>query len=233
MKSDKMSDISGLKTTNTFLYHNFNQYDGMPISGVGSYGSTTAKQPPDMDPEMLRLLKENQIKLGVYEKSEKDKEDPGIYTVPVFPNQPIHPESEISKKIQEQREIDESKVCIENIERIYDELNEPEQGIPCADTIVEIGEMDILSLNKLFAIPEFLVIRNIKREQNELIKFNSAYAPDEYAAELHHDNDNLHSVEESKKELTEDQQDKQSHRFDSNELEKQPTANGEIQNNTE
>ena len=116
-----MSDISGLKTTNTFLYHNFNQYDGMPISGVGPYGSTIAKQPPDMDPEMLRLLKENQIKLGVYEKSEKDKEDPGIYTVPVFPNQPIHPESEISKKMQEQREIDESKVCIENIERIYDD----------------------------------------------------------------------------------------------------------------
>ena len=116
-----MSDISGFKTSNTFLYHNFNQYDGMPISGIGSYGGTSAKQPPDMDPEMLRLLKENQIKLGVYEKSEKDKEDPGIYTVPVFPNQPIHLESEISKKIEEQREMDEAKVCIENIERIYDE----------------------------------------------------------------------------------------------------------------
>lgn len=130
---------------------------------------------------MLRLLKENQIKLGVYEKNEKDHDDPGIYTVPVFPNQPIHPESEITKRVQENRELEESKVCVENIERINDELTNPEQGIPCPYTLTEIAEMDILSLNRLFSIPEFLVVRNIKREQNELLQFNTSFSVDVFS----------------------------------------------------
>lgn len=123
----KYSDIGNLKTSNTFLYHSMGQYEGMPPSNPNA---TIAKQPPDMDPEMLKLLRENQIKLGSSNLRDSEKEDPGIYTVPVFPNHPIHSEAEIQKKILENREEEEEKVCMDNIERIRDELDNPEQGIP-------------------------------------------------------------------------------------------------------
>ena len=83
--------------------------------------------------------------------------------------------------------------------------------------------MDILSLNKLFAIPEFLVIRNIKREQNELIRFSSAYVQEEYGGELLQEN--LHEIEENKKDIIgyqqeKDNQNKENDEFEHNEQEK-------------
>lgn len=153
-------------------------YFGSGSITYGSYQTSGGigcgnKQPPDMDPEMVKLLKENQMKLNNDSFNIRDHDDPGIYTVPMYPNQPIHPESEISKKIHENRQLEEAKVCIENIERIEDELLDCEHGIPNAYTLAEIGEMDIMSLNQLFKIPDFLVIRNYPREQRELAQFNS------------------------------------------------------------
>jgi hypothetical protein len=160
-----------------------NSYLDMPPPSMAHGASTIAKQPPDMDPEMLKLLHENQIKLNLDEKHDKDKEDPGIYTVPIFPNQPIHDEAEIQKKIQETKLEEEEKVCMDNIQRITEELNSnKEQMIPWVDTLLEIAEMDILSLNKLFAIPENLVVRNVHREQRELMQFNSTIASELYMA---------------------------------------------------
>lgn len=102
----------------------------MPPPSMVHGSSTIAKQPPDMDPEMLKLLQENQIKLNLDEKHDKDKEDPGIYTVPIFPNQPIHDEVEIQRKILETKLEEEEKVCMDNILRITEELSNKEQMIP-------------------------------------------------------------------------------------------------------
>ena len=80
--------------------------------------------------------------------------------------------------------------------------------------------MDILSLNKLFAIPEFLVIRNLKREQNELLKFNTVYPQDEFGGEFMHETEN-NKIEESKKDSIEEKHNIEEHNqlngeFDSN-----------------
>jgi len=62
---------------------------------------------------------------------------------------------------------------MDNIERITEELQCSEQAIPCSDTLAEIAEMEIMSLNKLFMIPDHLMIRNNRREQRELTQFDS------------------------------------------------------------
>ncbi|CAI2360156.1 unnamed protein product [Moneuplotes crassus] len=155
------TDISNLKTSNTYLYNDLNKLGEM-------------KQPPDMDPEMLRLLKENQIKVGV---DTEEKEEPGIYTVPSFPNQLIHPESDIQRRMKEIKEESEARVCIEDIDRIKEEIQNPSNGIPCTDTLAEIAELDLLSLNKLFEIPEYLIVRKAPREQNLLAHFANPASP--------------------------------------------------------
>jgi hypothetical protein len=166
---NKYSDLSGYKTSGGF----YANYDGiLPPNMTAKFSN----QPPDMDPEMLRLLKENQIKLS-FEDLEK-QEDPGIYTVPTFPNQPIHADAEIQAKINENKEENEAKVHMDNIERIADELSYSDQGIPCPDTLAEIAEMDILSLNRLFMTPDFLIVRNLSREQNEIVQFNTTIMSD-------------------------------------------------------
>jgi len=161
MNSDtKFSDMTSLKTTNTFLSTDFTKFDD----------KLNNKQPPPMDPEMLRLLRENQIKLDIDQPDEQG--DPGIYSVPSFPNQLIHPESDIQKRIEEMKSESEAKVCVDDINRIREELDHPNQGIPCAETLAEIAELDILSLNKLFHIPEFLQVRKTPREQSLITHFN-------------------------------------------------------------
>jgi len=180
IQDGNITDFAGYKTSNTFPYYNYNNYDGMPPpigSGINQHNS---KQQPEMDPEMMKLLKENQMKLNFSESNKGDNDDPGIYTVPEFPNQPIHPESEISKKILENKELEESKICYENLDRITEELAQPENGIPWPDTLAEISELDIMSLNYLFKIPDFLVIRNFKRELKELTQFNTVMTSNLY-----------------------------------------------------
>ena len=50
--------------------------------------------------------------------------------------------------------------------------------MPNMDTLAEIGEMDVKSLNLLFKIPDFLQIRNYEREQRELKQFNTIITPE-------------------------------------------------------
>ena len=104
----KYSDMSTLKSHSSYMYQNFGQYQGMPPPKVGARGFDS-KHPPDMDPEMLRLLKEHQINLNCDDKN-IDSEDIGIYTVPAFPNPPIHEEAEIQKRIQENKDDEENRV---------------------------------------------------------------------------------------------------------------------------
>ena len=91
-------------------FHHLNPSLSMPNFGPPLLPSNT-KQPPDMDPEMVKLIKENQMKhLQTYNDVKYTTSDNGIYTVPEYPNHPIHLDPEITSKIQQKRKVEESKV---------------------------------------------------------------------------------------------------------------------------